>query len=110
MARSYRIEISPSGYSSLKAISQKKILREIARVIDGLGKAPGSQGKELLGPFQGVRSIRACRSKYRILYKFDESERIVSILVVGARKPGKEEDVYEVAKRLLKTLLGKEDS
>ena len=110
MARPYRIEIAPSGYASLEAISQNKLLREIAKIIDGLGKAPGSQGKELLEPFLGVRSIQACRSKYRILYKIDDVKRVVSILFVGARKAGKEEDVYEVAKRLLKTLLGEEES
>ncbi len=110
MAQPYSIEIAPTGYESLEEITNKKILGEVSKVIDGLEMDPGSQGKELLEPFVDVRSLGASRNRYRVLYKVDESERLVSVLLVGKRRPGQDEDVYEVARRLLKNLLKKDEN
>ena len=107
MTQPFRIEIAPTGYESLEEIGNKKILEEVSKVIDGLEVDPGNQGKELMEPFVEVRSIGASRNRYRVLYKVNVPERLVSVLLVGKRRPGGDEDVYEVAKRLLKNLLKK---
>jgi hypothetical protein len=36
----YRIEVSPTGYQSLKVIKGRKFLREIAQTIDALTQSP----------------------------------------------------------------------
>lgn len=100
----YSIEIAPTGYDALLAIRDKRIVREIGKVIDGFADGPEKQGKALLHPFEGVRSVRAVRSRYRILYRVDAAKKTVSVLLVGERRPGREGDVYEVAQKLLKAL------
>lgn len=105
-APKYSIEVAPTGFASLKSVRDKKILREIAKAIDGLSNNPGRQGKTLLKPLEGLRSIRAVRNGYRIVYKVDDEARIVSVLLLGERKAGQEDDVYALAQKLLRTLMG----
>lgn len=107
MEKDFEIEVSPSGHSSLRAIENKKHRREIVLAIDGLARRPEEQGKALLAPFEGIRSLRAVRSRYRILYRIDAGRRLVSVLLVGERKAGREEDVYAAALKLLRALRGK---
>ena len=104
MPRRYEIEIAPTGYRSLKTLKVKKLRREIAKVIDGLARAPEEQGKALLGPLEGVRSVRAARDRFRILYKVDTRARLVSVLLVGERADGQDADIYALAQKLLATL------
>ena len=109
MEKSYTIEITPTGYDSLGKIRDKKIRNEIVMTIDGLEKNPESQGKALSHPFEGVRSLKAFRGRFRILYQVNSESRAVSVLLVGKREAGKESDVYTLARKLLKTLLGREE-
>lgn len=109
MKAGYAIEIAPTGFASLRAIGDKKILRAIDQAIGGLASDPQEQGKALTAPLQEVRSLRAARDRYRILYRVDPRHKVVSILLVGARKAGKDEDVYAVARRLLRVLQGEEE-
>lgn len=107
MARRYKIEVAPTGYRSLEALKDKKTLREVAKVIDGLDRAPDEQGKALVAPLEGVRSVRAARERFRILYRVDARKRVVSVLLVGERAPGQEADVYGLAQKLLETFSSK---
>jgi mRNA interferase RelE/StbE len=102
--RRFKIEIAPTGYRSLEALKDKKTLRELGKVIDGLARAPDEQGKALLGPLEGVRSVRAVRERFRVLYRVDARQRVVSVLFVGERAPGQDADVYTLAQKLLETL------
>lgn len=79
----------------------KKTRRELAKVIDGLARAPDEQGKALLGPLEGIRSVHAVRDRFRVLYRVDAAARIVSILLVGERAPGQDADINAVAQKLL---------
>lgn len=106
MGAPHSIDLAPTGLESLKAIRDQKAQREMARAIDGLGEDPDRQGKALVAPFEGLRSLRAARNRYRILYRVDHDERRVRVLLVGKRKAGRDSDVYRVAKKLLETLLG----
>jgi mRNA interferase RelE/StbE len=99
-------EIAPSGYASLRAIQQKSQKREISRAIDGLTGRPDEQGKALLAPFEGIRSLRAAGGRYRILHRVNPRRRIVSILLVGERRAGRKDDIYAAARRLLMALRG----
>ena len=107
MALEYSIKLTPTGYRSVKEIKDKKVQREIGKAIDGLAASPETQGKALVKPLEGVRSLRAVESKYRILYTVDNDEKVVWVLLVGERKHGGASDIYAVASRLLKVLLGK---
>lgn len=103
MPRRYKIEIAPTGYRSLEALKSRKTLHEVAKVIDGLARAPDQQGKALVAPLDGVRSVRVARDRFRNLFRVDAARRVVSVLLVGERAPGQEADVYALARKLLKT-------
>ena len=104
MSRRYEIEIAPTGYRSLETLKDKKLRREIARVIDGLARSPEEQWRALLEPLVGVRSVRAARGRFRILYQVDTRARLVSVLLVGKRAAGQDADIYALAQKLLTTL------
>jgi mRNA interferase RelE/StbE len=101
----YEIEIAPTGYKSIKAVKNKGLRREIVKVIDERAHAPEEQGKSLMGPLEGVRSLRAARDRFRILYRVDTGSSLVSILLVGERAPGHERDVYALARKLVATFM-----
>ena len=109
MVRGYEIEIAPTGFGSLKSVKNKKLRHEVTKVIDGLAHAPEKQGKALLGPLEGVRSVRAARDRFRILYRVDTRARIVSVLLVGERRSGHDADIYVLARKLLATFTSKAD-
>ena len=106
MASTCSIEISPTAFRTLKAIRDRKVQNEIRRAIDGLARGPETQGKSLFKPLEDVRSIRAVLSRYRILYRVDGAKELVSIVLIGERRSGREEDVYSVARKLVNLLLG----
>ncbi len=102
----FHVEISPTGFDSLRRIRDRKVLGELGKAIDGLLKDPGTQGKALVHPLEGIRSLRAVRNRYRILFRVGERGRKVSVLLVGERNPGEGTDIYAAAQRLLKALMG----
>ena len=104
MPRRCELQIAPTGYRSLKTLKDKKLPREIAKVIDGLARAPEDQGKALLEPLEGVRSVSAARGRLHIFYKVDTRARLVSVLLVGKRAAGQDADIYALAQKLLATL------
>jgi mRNA-degrading endonuclease RelE of RelBE toxin-antitoxin system len=107
--RRYEIEIAPTGYRSLKTVKDKKPRREIAKTIDDLARAPADQGKALLGPLEGMRSVHAARDRFRILYKVDTRAKLVSVLLIGERAPGQDADIYSLAQKLLATFTRPEE-
>ena len=108
-AFSIEIEIAPTGYRSLKALKDKKLRHEVAKVIDGLVRAPEEQGKALLGPLEGMRCVHAVRNRFRILYRVDARNKLVSVLLVGERAPGQDADIYALAQKLLATFMNEEE-
>ena len=100
----HEIEIAPTALDAIGRIRDKKARREIAALIDALDRQPEAQGKALSAPLDGLRSLRASRDRYRVLFRVDE--RVVRVLLVGPRRPGKGTDVYAVARSLLKVVLG----
>jgi len=108
MPSRFEIEIAPTGYQSLKALN-KKLRHEIANVIDGLVRAPEEQGKALLGPLEGLRSVHAARDRFRILYRVDALNELVSVLLVDECAPGQDADIYALAQKLLATFMNEEE-
>jgi mRNA interferase RelE/StbE len=63
---------------------------------------PELQGKALHDDLKGFRSIRAIGQRYRIIYRVERSIVTVNVVAAGIRKEGSREDVYVLARRLLK--------
>ena len=103
-ARRYRIELAPTALAALRKTKNRKIRNELVATIERLSVDPTVQGKELIDPLEGLRSVRVARERYRILYRVDDRRRLVTVLLVGPRKPGSSRDIYAVAQKLLRTL------
>ena len=91
----------------LQAITNRDIQDALRKRIRSLVTDPEQQGKPLLGPLQGFRSVRVYRQRYRILYRVDRTEVFVFIVALGIRKEGDRQDIYTLAQKLLRSgLLG----
>lgn len=104
MGARFEVEISPEAHRWLSEIKDKKVLSEIYKVMEGLSENPSGQGKALERALSGYRSIPAWNMVYRILYRIEDADEIVSIVVVGKRLPGMSDDIYAAAERLVKSL------
>jgi mRNA interferase RelE/StbE len=102
----YKVEITETCLSLIAKIPDKKIKTSILDKIEALEKVPQKQGKVLVKDLTGLRSIHAA-GRYRIIYKLDNNSNIVWVLAAGIRKQGDRKDIYEVARKLIKSgLLG----
>jgi mRNA interferase RelE/StbE len=91
----------------LQEITNRDIQDTIRKRISGLVTDPEKQGKPLLGPLRGFRSIRVFHERYRILYRVDRTEVVVMVVALGIRKEGDRQDIYTLAQKLLRSgLLG----
>jgi mRNA interferase RelE/StbE len=70
--------------------------------INGLRENSERQGKRLVGPLQGYRSIQAA-GRYRAIYHVKRAEVEVVVLTAGLRKEGNKADVYELTKKLIRS-------
>jgi mRNA interferase RelE/StbE len=106
--KKFGIEWAPTAVRSLSGIADKRVQRKIFERAEALATHPESQGKALIGPLAGYRSIRAVSQRYRIVYRVERGRVVVIILTVGIRKDGASNDIYALAKKLVRLgLLGK---
>ena len=101
-AAAFKIEWAPTAVHALRDISDKRVQRKIFERAQALATEPESQGKALVGPLAGCRSVRAVGQRYRIVYRVERGRVIVIILAVGLRKDGDSKDIYALAKKLVK--------
>jgi len=60
----------------------------------------------LTGELRELRSLRAADQRNRIIYRVEEREQIVVLVVaVGLRKEGSKKDIYSLARKLLRQRL-----
>ena len=91
----------------LREITNRDIQGAIRTRIRGLVTDPEKQGKPLLGPLRGFRSVRVYHERYRILYRVDRTEVVVMVVALGIRKERDRQDIYTLAQKLLRSgLLG----
>jgi mRNA interferase RelE/StbE len=105
MPTPYRIALTPTASSTLSAIKDRRIQEQLRDRIDGLAHDPHLQGKPLLGELTGYRSVRAASQRYRIIYRVQQNRLEVLVVAIGLRREGDREDVYRLAKRLLRLRL-----
>jgi mRNA interferase RelE/StbE len=98
----YPIVIQPTALRLLKEISDRRIRQKISDRIDKLQESPEMQGKPLIGELDGYYSVRAVGQRYRIIYAIEQSQVTVMVVALGIRKDGSKQDVYALAKKLLR--------
>lgn len=98
----YRVEITALASSLVRQISDRRVQEKILERATGLGSNPELQGKPLGDDLKGYRSIRAVGQRYRIIYRVERTLVVVTVVAAGIRKEGHREDIYAIARRLLK--------
>jgi mRNA interferase RelE/StbE len=98
----YRIVIQPTALKLLKEISDRRIRQKLSDRIDKLKESPEIQGKPLLGELDGYYSVRAVGQRYRIIYAIEQAQVTEIVVALGIRKDGSKQDVYALAKKLLR--------
>lgn len=105
MPAPYRVSLTPTARSMLSAIQDRRTQEQLRDRIDGLAHDPHLQGKPLLGELIEYRSLRAAAQRYRIIYRVQQSRVEVLVVAIGLRREGGREDIYRLAKRLLRLRL-----
>lgn len=101
----WRILIAPSAVRMIKTLPDQRLRNKIADVINRLAIEPDKQGKALTGELSGFRSIRAVGQRFRIIYQIRREEVVVVVVAAGIRKEGHRDDVYALAKKLIRLRL-----
>lgn len=102
----WSIRITPTALEMLKAVKDARERKLLAKRIDKLAENPDKQGKGLRGELTGYRSIRAVGQRYRIIYWLDGGEVVVTVVALGRRQDSSRRDIYELARKILKSGLG----
>ena len=99
----HTIKWTETALNAAEAIPDQRIRRLIRQRVDQLAQSPEQQGKPLVGELAGFRSsVRAVGLRSRIVYRVERREAVVVIVAVGRRKAGDKNDIYELAKKLLR--------
>lgn len=98
----YRVLLTSEATDLLRGISDRRIRSQIIRRIQRLADDPEKQGKPLIGPLAGYRSLRAAGQRYRIVYRVDRGEVRVIVVAAGIRREGGRRDIYRLAQRLVR--------
>lgn len=98
----YKIKYTPTCVEMLRQIQQPHRGTILDR-IGQLAEDPEKQGKPLLGPLAGHRGLHV--SRYRVVFQVVRDQVEVLILVAGLRREGAKDDVYELAKKLVRNFL-----
>lgn len=104
-APAYRVTWMETAVEMVEPIADRRIRAEIVARVEELTRDPELAGKPLVGELAGYRTIRAAGQRYRIIYRVER--RVVTILIVaiGRRQKGNRNDIYELARRLLRQRL-----
>jgi mRNA interferase RelE/StbE len=100
-AARFAVEWTPTAVQALAAIEDRRVRRKVFERASALAAEPEVQGKALVGPLAGFRSVRAVGQRYRIIYRVERGRVVVFILAVGLRRGGHRADIYELARKLV---------
>ena len=87
----WRIEIMPSARRDLNRLKETAAAA-VLEAIEHIADAPHRMGKPLRLELEGLWSAR--RGTYRVVYRIDETKRLVQIITIDHRA-----DVYRRARR-----------
>lgn len=97
----YTVVFTPLAERMLEEISDRRIRQKIFETAQRLVNEPEKQGKPMLGPLAGFRSLRAVGQRYRIIYKVQAHRILVVVVGVGIRKEGDKQDIYRRLQKLI---------
>jgi mRNA interferase RelE/StbE len=96
------VRISMEALEQLKNVKDRSLRQELFDRIEKLANDPEQQGKPLRNELAGLRSVKAVRQRYRIVYQVEREEVVVVVVAVRLRKEGDRSDIYRQAALLVK--------
>ena len=99
----WQVIILPVAEKLLAEIKDRRVQESIRQRINRLEYEPDKQGKPMNDELIGYRSVRVVGQRYRILYTIEAERVTVIVVALGIRKQGDKKDVYELAKKLLRS-------
>ena len=99
----WKVIMLPIAEKQLAEIKDRRIRESVGKRINDLEYEPELQGKPLIEELGGYRSVRAASQRYRIIYRVEDERVTVLVVALGIRKQGDKKDVYELAKKLLRS-------
>lgn len=96
----WNVQTTPYAQNQLANIKDTRIQEQIRKRIRALADDPDKQGKLLGDDLIDLRSVRAVKERYRIIFKVEKEKIVVLVVLVGMRKEGAKKDVYAVAQKL----------
>jgi mRNA interferase RelE/StbE len=101
----FSVVFTPLAQEMLSEISDRRIQQKIVDTASRLTTDPEKQGKPLVGPLTGYRSLRAAGQRYRIIYTVKKDRVIVAVVGVGIRKEDDRKDIYKRLQKLVRLRL-----
>ena len=89
----------------LADIRDRRIRQQIITKLQAVQRDPTVMGKPLVGELKGCYSVRAAAQRYGMIYRLADDRLIVLVIAVGIRRADDRGDIYEVARRLIRTRL-----
>ena len=98
--KKWNVTITSRATTQLARVTDRRIQEALKTRLRKLDIEPEKQGKPLSDKLSGYYSVRAIGQRYRIIYKLEEEQVVVLVVLVGRRKEGDKQDAYAMAKRL----------
>lgn len=98
----FTVELSEEAEDDLKAIKDRRTRQSVERGLLKLEAEPEKRGRALAQDLLGYYRIRVAGQRYRAIYRIDQEQARVRVVVIGIRKEGDKRDVYRVARRRLR--------
>jgi len=99
----HAIKWTETALKMAEAIPDRRVRGLIVARVSELATVPEQMGKPLTGELAGYRAVRAAGQ--RVLYRVERRQVTILVVAVGRRKEGDRQDVYELARRLLRQRL-----
>ncbi len=97
------VSLTRNAKKQLAAIKDQRVQEGLRTSLRRLEYEPELQGKPMTDELIGYHSLRADGQRYRIIYKIKDERVTVIVVALGIRKEGDKKDVYEQAKKLLRS-------
>jgi mRNA interferase RelE/StbE len=101
-AERYEVVWTVTAGNLLGEIADQRVRQLIFDTTKRLENEPAKQGSPLTRELAGFRDLRAVGQRYRVLYRVEEVHHVVQVVAVGLRREGARDDIYELARRLLR--------
>lgn len=98
----YEVLWTETAIGMLAKVGDRRIQQQLYDASKRLASDPEKQGKALREGLLGFRSLRAIGQRHRVIFSVSTDTRKVFVVAAGLRREGARDDIYALAKRLIR--------